>query len=123
MEFVGLAITGLAALGIFVIGMLYLVVPRWIADNFGLPSVPSEPDTPWLRLKGVRDVTVGAIAGVLLLTATSTVVGWVLLTAAAIPLGDAAIVIRSRGSVTTALGVHGTTAAMMLVGAILLLAG
>lgn len=122
MERAGLVIAALAAVGILTIGMLYLVAPRTVANNFGLPSVPPEHDTSWLRLKGVRDVTTGLIAGVLLLVATPDVVGWVLLTATLIPLGDAATVLASRGNKMIAWSVHGTTAAVMLIGAGLLLA-
>jgi len=34
-----------------------------IAATFGLPSLPTVDATPWLRLKGVRDLTTGAVAG------------------------------------------------------------
>lgn len=122
MELAGLLIAAVAALGIFTIGMLYLLMPRTVAANFGLPSLRPEQDTSWLRLKGIRDVTTGVIAGTLLLAATPTVVGWVLLTATLIPLGDAATVVAARGSKTIAWSVHGTTAVVMLVGAVLLLA-
>jgi hypothetical protein len=33
----------------FVVGVLYLVVPRTIAVSFGLPAIPREDATPWLR--------------------------------------------------------------------------
>lgn len=123
MERTGLVIAALAAVGIFTIGVLYLVAPRTVAANFGLPSVPPVPDTPWLRLKGVRDLSTGLIAGVLILTATPTVVGWVLLTATLIPIGDAVTVLAAQGSKIIAGGVHGMTAIVMLAGAALLIAG
>ncbi|HLT83069.1 MAG TPA: DUF4267 domain-containing protein [Phototrophicaceae bacterium] len=119
----GLVISGVAGLGILVVGVCYLLVPRAMAATFGLPAVPPEDATPWLRLKGVRDLTTGVVAGVLLLTATPTVIGWVLLTFTLIPLGDAATIIRSAGDVRVAWTVHGATAALMLIGAALLLVG
>ena len=78
---------------------------------------------PWLRLKGVRDLTAGIVAGVLLLVAPPTVIGWVLLVYTLIPLADAAVVLASRGRLAAALGVHGGTAVVMLAGALMLLLG
>src|SRR5699024_6305744 len=104
-------------------GALYLVKPRMIAATFGLPSLPAVEATPWLRLKGVRDLTTGVVAVVLLLTAPPTVIGWALLTFALVPLGDAATVIASHGKASAAWGIHGSTAAVMVVGALVLLTG
>ena len=47
--------------------------------------------------------------------------GWVILAATIIPLADAAIVLRSGGPRGIAFGVHGVTAAVMLVTAAFLL--
>jgi hypothetical protein len=47
--------------------------------------------------------------------------GWIILAATIIPLGDATIVLRSGGATSIAYGVHGATAAVMLVTAALLL--
>lgn len=121
MEATGLVITLLSGLAIAVIGVLYLVRPRAVAAGFGLPVLPSPDATAWLRLKGVRDLTAGIVAGVLLLTAPPVVTGWVLLAFVLIPLGDALTVLGSRGKTWAAWGIHGATAAIMLVGALLLL--
>lgn len=121
METAGLVIAALAGLAIAVIGVLYLVRPRTMATAFGLPTLPHEDATPWLRLKGIRDLTTGVVAGVLLLLAPPTVIGWILLAFAIIPVGDAATVLAARGDATAAWGIHGTTAAVMIIGAIFLL--
>lgn len=121
METMGLVIAALAGLAIAAIGVLYLVRPRMMATVFGLPALPHEDATPWLRLKGIRDLTTGVVAGVLLLLAPPTVIGWILLAFAIIPVGDAAIVLAARGDTKAAWGIHGTTAAIMTVGAILLI--
>lgn len=123
MEISGLAITALSGAAIAVIGILYLVRPRDIAATFGLPDLPTEQATPWLRIKGVRDLVAGLVAIVLLLTAPPTVTGWVLLAFTLIPLGDAATVLASRGNPVTAWGIHGTTSALMLLGGVLLVTG
>ena len=49
--------------------------------------------------------------------------GWCLLAAAGIPVGDALIVLRSKGPRATAYGVHAATALVMVTIAVLLLAG
>ena len=42
----GTAIAGIAALGIFLVGILYLLMPRTMATSFGLPTIPHEDATP-----------------------------------------------------------------------------
>jgi len=49
--------------------------------------------------------------------------GWYLLIASGIPVGDALIVLRSGGPRAAAYGVHGATAAVMLTTGMLLLLG
>lgn len=119
----GLIIAGLAGLGILVIGLGYLARPRAMAGTFGLPTLPQTEATAWLRLKGIRDATCGVVAAVLLLTAPAGVIGWAVLAFAIIPVGDAVTILRARGAAGAAWGIHVPTAALMLVGAALLLAG
>ncbi len=61
------------------------------------------------------------VAAAILLTAPPIVIGWVLLAFTLIPLGDALTVLLSHGNAKAAWGIHGTTAAVMLVGVVLLL--
>lgn len=121
METAGLVTAAAAGVAIAMVGILYLLNPRVMAATFGLPTLPQEGATAWLRLKGVRDLATGLVAGTLLLTAPPTVTGWVLLAFTLIPLGDAAIILSARGNARAAWGIHGTTAAVMLVGVALLL--
>lgn len=121
METAGLVTAAAAGVAIAMVGILYLLNPRMMAATFGLPTLPQEGATAWLRLKGVRDLATGLVAGTLLLTAPPTVTGWVLLAFTLIPLGDAAIILSARGDARAAWGIHGTTAAVMLVGVALLL--
>lgn len=123
METIGLWIALLSGVAITVIGLLYLIRPRMIAATFGLTSLPATDATPWLRLKGVRDLATGMVAGVLLLTAPAHVIGWALLAFVVIPIGDATTVIASQGKVSAAWGIHGSTALVMIVGSFLLLVG
>lgn len=113
----GMAITALAGLGILAIGVLYLAIPQAMAVNFGLPVVPDPDATPWLRLKGIRDLATGIVAFVLLLTAERHVLAGCLLAFTIVPLGDALTILGARGSRPVALLIHGSTAALMLAGA------
>lgn len=122
MQTAGLVTAGLAGAAIAAVGILYLVRPRMMAATFGLPVLPQPEATPWLRLKGLRDLTAGVVAATLLLTAPPTVVGWALLAYTLIPVGDAVTVLAARGDAKAAWGIHGTTAVVMLLGVFLLLA-
>ena len=117
----GTTITAVAGLAILVIGVSYLTKPRAMGAAFGLPALPGTEATSWLRVKGVRDSATGIAAFVLLLTASPHTVGWTLLAFCLIPTGDALTVWFSGGSRRTALAIHASTAALMIVGAIALL--
>lgn len=117
----GLIISGAAGAAIFVVGLCYLTKPRAMAASFGLVHLPQEVATPWLRVKGVRDAVTGVVAAVLLVVAQPVVVAWCVLAFTLIPLGDAALVLSSRGSRVAAWGIHGTTVVLMLVGVALIL--
>lgn len=124
MHWFALGVALLAALAIIGIGVGYITRPMLMAPSFGLALPEAGPNTAWwLRLKGTRDI----VAGVLVLTFMATdghqALGLVLLIAALIPVGDMSMVLAAKGKTATALGVHGVTAAVMIVAACLLLAG
>lgn len=117
-----LILAGLIALAIIVIGCFYLASPERISRGFGLKPPASDADTlAWLRLKGIRDVASGLVVLAMMLTASNRSVGVVLLALAIIPFGDMSIILRSGGSKSTALSVHGVTCAVMLVVGLLLI--
>lgn len=115
-------LAGLIGVGIIVIGVLAFVAPR-AAAGFGIPGTPTEDQTfqAWLSVKAVRDIASGVFVFVLLVAATPQVLGWFMLAAAGIPVGDALIVLRNKGPKAAAYGVHAATAAVMLVISVLLL--
>lgn len=123
MQTFGWWIALLAGVAIAIIGVLYLARPRMIAASFGLPVLPGREATAWLQVKGVRDLSAGITAAVLLAIGPPTVLGWVLLAFAFIPLGDGAIVLLARGRPAAAWGIHGVTALVMIAGAVLLIVG
>lgn len=112
----------LAAVGIIVVGSLYLFAPEKIVGNFGLklPRIDSVT-VPWLRPKGVRDIVSGKTVLNLILTTNHRTVGIVVLIFALIPFGDMSNVIWSGGRKAKAFLVHGLTSVVMLVAGLLLL--
>lgn len=116
------AIAWIVGIGITVIGLRFLLVPRPSAAGFGVAVGPRAGGaTAYLAVKGVRDIGYGLIAIALILAAPPRVLGWFMLCAAVAPVGDALIVLRYRGPKLTAYAVHGATAAVMVVAAALLL--
>ena len=117
-------LAGLIGVGIIVIGLREIWVPQ-AAVGFGIPGTPADDPVfhAWLSVKAVRDIAAGLFVFVLLVGATSHLLGWFLLAAAVIPAGDALIVLRSGGPKAIAYGVHAATAAVMLVTGVLLFLG
>jgi hypothetical protein len=115
-------LAGLLAAGIIFIGARFIVAPRVAAAGYGVPADLGQPSAgAYLSVKGVRDIATGVFVIVLMAAGATHLVGWVMLAATIIPLADAAIVLRNGGSKSIAWGVHGLTAAVMLVTSALLL--
>jgi hypothetical protein len=124
MQTISIGIALLVGCAIIAIGTRYLTNPRTIAPSFGLP-LPEDghATTWWLRLKGVRDVASGFLVLSLTTWGEHRALGIVLLVLTLIPLGDMVTVLAAKGRTGTALGVHGLTALVMLLGAVPLLTG
>jgi hypothetical protein len=119
---IGYTLAGLIAAAIIFIGARFLVAPRIAAAGYGVEAdVGQRSADAYLSVKGVRDIASGLIVGILIAAGATHLLGWVLLAAIIIPLADAAIVLRNGGPKSIAWGVHGSTAAVMLVTAALLL--
>ncbi|OBH51740.1 DUF4267 domain-containing protein [Mycobacterium sp. E2479] len=119
---VGYVLAGLLAAAIIFIGARFLVAPRVAAAGYGVPADLNEPGSgAYLSVKGVRDIATGFFVIILMIAGATYLVGWVMLAATIIPLVDANIVLRNGGSKSVAWGVHGGTAAVMLVTTALLL--
>jgi Domain of unknown function (DUF4267) len=117
---IGYTLTGLIGLAIIFIGARFLFAPSVAAAGYGIAE---SVDDAYLSVKGVRDIASGLIALVLLAARTPHLLGWFMVAASTIPIGDAVIVLRHDGSKAIALGVHAATAAVMLATAVLLFAG
>ena len=119
----GYWLSRLLGAGSIVIGARFLVAPQAAAAAYGITSEQGGPPSdPYLAAKGVRDIASG-VAFVLLAAGKPHSLGRYLVAASIIPIGDATIVLRGNGPKGTAYGVPGTTAAVMLGTAALLLSG
>ena len=117
-------LAGVIGASIIFIGLNAFRTPR-AAAGFGIPDTRTSDPTfqSWLRVKAVRDIASGVFTFILLAGGTPHLLGWFMLAAAGIPVGDALIVLHSKGPKAIAYGVHAATAAVMLVISVLLLAG
>ncbi|MBQ1011886.1 DUF4267 domain-containing protein [Micromonospora sp. M51] len=115
-------LAGLIGAGIIVIGVRAFWAPQ-AAVGFGIPGTPTEDRSfqAWLTVKAVRDIASGLFVFILVAGATPELLGWFMLAAAGIPVGDALIVWRSNGPKAIVFGVHGATAVVMLAVSVLLL--
>lgn len=114
--------TVLAAASILFIlwfGTEYILSPETMAPGYGLPSWPSGDG--FLIIKGIRDVVLALVLGILLVTGHRRALGWVLLVEALAAYGDMTNVLAHHGSVATALGVHCLTATLMVVNGLLMM--
>ncbi|GAA3250976.1 DUF4267 domain-containing protein [Nonomuraea helvata] len=102
-------------------GSQYILSPETTAPTFGLPSWPSGDGGGFLITKGIRDVVMGLVLGILLVTGHRRALGWALLVEALAAYGDMTTVLAHHGSVATALSVHCLTATLMVVNGLLLM--
>ena len=124
MHWFGIGIAVLVALAIIAIGAQYVASPTTATRSFGLPLPEGSANVVWwLRLKGVRDIASGLTVLALLAWGGSRVVGIVLLAEATIPFGDMLLILAAKGSARSAFGIHGVTAALMILGAFPLVTG
>ena len=115
-------LAGLIGLGVILMGARAFWAPQ-AAVGFGIPDTPVESPSfqAWLTVKAVRDIACGLFIFVLLAGAAPHLLGWFMLVATGIPVGDAVIVLRSKGPRAAVYGIHGATAAVMLTISVLLL--
>jgi len=124
MDWFSTGVALLAAFGIIAVGVMYLADPRAATRSFGLPLPEAGANVAWwLRLKGVRDVVSGLVVLAVMAWGGPRMLGIVLLVEALIPAGDMSLVLAARGSPARALGIHGSTAMLMIAGAIPLILG
>jgi hypothetical protein len=112
---IGFYLSALIAAGIIFIGERFLVAPSLAAASYGVPASTEARSRAYLYAKGVRDIASGLFIVILIAYGAAQPLGWFMLAASIIPIGDAAIVLRHGGSRATAFGIHGSTAAVILI--------
>jgi hypothetical protein len=121
-------VSGVIGVAIIFLGARFLVAPQTAAAGYGVPvepaaeQAPARGPYPWLYVKGVRDIASGLFTFILLINQAPHVLGAFMAAASLIPIGDAAIVLRSGGTRAAAFGIHGVTAAVMLAASAALIA-
>ncbi|MDX3630799.1 DUF4267 domain-containing protein [Streptomyces europaeiscabiei] len=102
-------------------GAEFILSPETTAPGFGLPSWPPGDGGGFLIIKGIRDVVLASVLGILLVTGHRRALGWALLVESLAAYGDMTTVLAHHGSVATALGVHCLTATLMVVNGLLIM--
>ena len=119
---IGYILAGLIGAGIIFIGARFILAPRVAAAGYGVqPDFGQRSAGAYLSVKGVRDIASGLIVFSLMAAGATHPLGWMILAATIIPIGDAIIVLGHGGTKSIAFGVHGVTAVVMLITSALLL--
>ena len=119
---IGYILAGLIGAGIIFIGARFILAQRVAAAGYGVqPDLSQRSVGAYLSVKGVRDIASGLIVFILMAAGATHPLGWMILAATIIPIGDAIIVLGHGGTKSIAFGVHGVTAVVMLITSALLL--
>ncbi len=120
MHLAALLVALIACAAIIVIGIRFILVPRQATLAFGVAADNLRALT---EIKGVRDITSGAVLLVVWAAAGRTALGWAAIAAAITPIGDATIVLTNGGKLSTVLGIHGITALLLVAAGLVLALG
>ena len=120
MHLAALVVALIACVAIIALGIRFLLAPRQATLGFG---VGADSFRALTEIKGVRDITSGVVPLVAWAAAGRTTLGWVLVAAALTPTADALIVLSNGGKLSTALGIHGLTAGLLVAAGLVLALG
>ena len=120
MQITALVIAVLACAGIIGLGVRFVLAPRPAMLGFGVAPDRLRAMT---SAKGVRDITSGVLLLVVWAAAGREALGWFMVAVALTPVADAVIVRTNGGTLATALGIHGLTAALLIAGGLVLALG
>ena len=87
---IGFYLSAVIAAGIIFIGGRFLVAPSLAAAGCGVPAGTEPHSRAYLSAKGIRDIASGLFAAILIAYGSAHPLGWFMLAAAIIPIGDAA---------------------------------
>jgi len=120
MHLAALVVGLLACAAIIAVGIRFLLQPRQATLAFGIAADSLRGLT---EIKAARDITSGVVALVVWASTGRTALGWVLIAAAITPTADALIVLTNGGKASTAFGVHGLTAGLLVAAGLVLALG
>jgi Domain of unknown function (DUF4267) len=120
MHLAALLVAFLGCAAIIAIGSRFLLAPRQATLAFG---VAADNVRALTEIKGVRDITSGVVLLVVWAAAGRTTLGWAVIAAALTPTADALIVLTNGGKLSTALGIHGVTAGLLVAAGLVLALG
>ena len=120
MHLTALVVALIACTAIIAIGIRFLLAPAKATLAYG---VAADNVRALTEIKGVRDITSGAVLLVVWAAAGRTPLGWALIAAAITPTADALIVLTNGGKLSTVLGIHGLTAALLVAAGLVLALG
>ena len=120
MHLAALLVAIVACAAAIAIGVRFLLAPRQATLAFGVAADDLRALT---EIKGVRDITSGAVLLVVWAAAGRTALGWALIAAALTPTADAMIVLTNGGKLPAALGIHGLTAGLLVAAGLVLALG
>lgn len=120
MHVAALVIAITAAVAIIGLGSRFILSPRKATLDYGVA-----PDNvrALTEIKGLRDITSGAVVLAVWAGAGTKALGCALTAAALTALGDALIVRTNGGKLSTALGIHGITAVVLVAAGLILALG
>ncbi|MGA4539306.1 DUF4267 domain-containing protein [Uniformispora flossi] len=95
------------------LGLSFILAPETSTQGVGLPKWPGGGGDGYLVMKGTRELAMGLVVGILLVTGHRRALGWVLLMEAVAPFGDMINVLAHHGSLAAGLGIHGLTAVLI----------
>jgi Domain of unknown function (DUF4267) len=120
MHLTALLVALIGCVAIIAIGSRFLLTPRKATLAFGVAADNLRALT---EIKGVRDITSGVVPLAVWAAAGPATLGWALIAAALTPTADAVIVLRNGGKLSTALGIHGLTAGLLIATGLVLALG
>lgn len=117
---VNTVLAAVCALFVLYLGLSFILAPEASTEGVGLPTWSDGNGDGFLIMKGTRELAMGLVIGVLLLTGHRRALGWVLLMEAVAPFGDMINVLGHDGSLAAAFGIHGLTSAFIAVAGLLI---
>jgi Domain of unknown function (DUF4267) len=119
---IGYYLSAAIALTVVLNGAYFFIAPYPAAEGFGVTVVRGRWNA-YPLVKAIRDIGASIFIAILILSRSTQLLGFFLLTATIIPLTDAVTVLKHGGTKITVFGIHGVTASIILITSALLLLG